>query len=76
MNILKITMQIKIQILILVKMKSNHNFQGYNTYSEKNEKMKVLLDLLVQAAVKRRQGDKELSRIIEGQNDYNPELKL
>ena len=38
--------------------------------------MKVLLDLLVQAAVKRRQGDKELSRIIEGQNDYNPELKL
>ena len=57
-------------------MKSNHNFQGYNPYSEKNEKMKVLLDLLVQAAVKRRQGNKELSRIIEGQNDYNPELKL
>ena len=33
-------------------MKSNHNFQGCNPYSEKNEKMKVLLDLLVQAAVK------------------------
>ena len=37
---------------------------------------KVLLDPLIQPAVKQRQGNKELSRIIEDQNDCNPKLKI